>query len=113
MRVSEHYTAASWITQEKTFEYANGRLASARFAGNANNNIELRTVYEYDSDGELYGEKQFRNDVLVKEISYVTEKPALLLNSFVIRDHVNKNMRIVKLRYELGLLTRSVEGKRL
>ena len=111
--VREHYTAASWITQESTFTYEKWRLSSARFSGNASSSIVLRNVYEYDADNELYGEKQYRNDVLTREISYVTEKPALLLNSFVIRDYVNRTMRIIKLRYDLGMLGKSGGGRRL
>jgi hypothetical protein len=109
--VFENYTAASWIMQEQKFEYSDGKLVSARFEGNANNKIAIKNLYEYDANGELYGELQYKNDVLVKEISYVADKNNGLLNSFVIRDYINKTMRIVKLRYDLGMLGQSGEKR--
>jgi hypothetical protein len=105
--VSENYTAAAWIMQEQRFSYQGNRLLSAEFEGNASNKVILRHLYEYDEQQELYGEKQFRNDVLVKEISYITSKADTLLNSFVIRDPVNKTMRIVKLKYDMGMVGKS------
>lgn len=110
--VSEQYTAASWITQNQEFKYAGNRLATARFTGNAGSKLDLLHVFEYDSLGELYSEKQFKNETLVKEISYVTDRAGKLLNSFVIRDHINKTMRIIKLRYDLGLVMKN-GGKQL
>jgi hypothetical protein len=109
--IFESYTAASWIVQEYKFSYSGGKLAAASFEGNASTPVRLVNQYEYDDAGELYGEKHFRDSVLVKEVSYVTDKVNGLLNSFVIRDHLQKTMRIVKLRYDLGLVGRS-EGRR-
>jgi hypothetical protein len=111
--IYENYTAASWIMQEQYFEYAGNKLSSARFEGNANNRVSLRNTYEYDESNELYGEKQYKNDVLIREVSYITDKSNGLLNSFVIRDQINKTMRIVKLRYDLGMIGKASEGKRL
>jgi hypothetical protein len=102
--VSESYVAAAWIRQENSYEYAGNRLVKARFEGNASSPVSLTNTYEYDANNELYTEKQFRNDVLLKEISYVADRATGLLNSFVVRDPVNKTMRIVKLRYDVGSL---------
>ena len=110
--IYENYTAAAWIMQEQYFEYAGDKLSVARFEGNANNKVSLRNAYEYEG-AELYTEKQFKNDVLLKEVSYITDKINGLLNSFVIRDHINKSMRIVKLKYDLGMIGKATEGKRL
>ena len=96
--------------QEYKFTYAGGRLAMASFEGNASIPVILKNLYEYDEANELYGEKHFKNEVLEKEVSYITEKGTGLLNSFVIRDHLNKTMRIVKLKYDLGLVGKT-EGK--
>jgi hypothetical protein len=95
---NEHYTVA-WIVQNAEFKYENGILASAEFKGNANGDVLLRSTYECDSANCIYTEKQFRNDILLKEISYVTERNAKFLNSFIVRDPVAKTMRIVKLYY--------------
>lgn len=104
--VYENYVSASWIKQESKFEYNSKHLISAQFKGNANNSVILKNVYEYDEQNELYGEKQYRNDVLMKEISYVSTKDTNLLHSFVIRDHQNKTIRIVKLKYDFGMLSK-------
>jgi hypothetical protein len=111
--IYENYTAASWIMQQQSFEYAGNKLKSARFEGNANNRVVLLNTYEYDEANELYAEKQFKNDVLLKEISYITDKGNGLLNSFVIRDHINKTMRIVKLRYDMGMIGQTTPGKKI
>ena len=42
--------------------------------------------------------------MLLKEISYITVRDTNLLNSFVIRDPINKTIRIVKLKYDFGML---------
>jgi hypothetical protein len=95
---NESYTV-SWIIQNTEFKYDNDLLTTAIFKGNANGDVVLKTTYEYDSLNCIYTEKQFKNDILLKEISYVTEKTSKHLNSFIQRDPVNKTMRIVKLFY--------------
>jgi len=100
--VNEIYTAASWIVQDQAFSYSGNKLVSAKFEGNANNRIVLLNTYEYDEHDELYTEKQYKNDQLIKEISYVTDRTNGLLNSFIIRDPANKSLRIVKLKYDNG-----------
>jgi hypothetical protein len=95
---------AAWIMQENKYAYEGNKFVMAQFEGNANNKVLLKNVYEYDDKNELYSEKQFKNDVLVKEISYVTSKSDSLLNSLIIRDPINKTMRIVRLKYDMGAL---------
>ncbi len=95
---NEHYTVA-WIMQSSEFKYENGILTSAEFKGNANGDVILKSTYVCDSSNCIYTEKQFKNETLLKEISYVTEKETKILNSFIARDPINKTMRIVKLHY--------------
>jgi hypothetical protein len=102
--VNENYTAASWIMQENKFEYTGNKLSAATFEGNASNKVLLKNTYEYDDIGELYTEKQYKNEVMLREISYVTSKADTLLNSIVIRDPINKTIRIVKLKYDFGMI---------
>jgi hypothetical protein len=102
--VNEFYTAAAWIMQEQKYEYSADRLTLAQFKGNANNEVLLKITYEYDKNNELYTEKHYKNDVLLKELSYITDSTNNLLNSLVIRDHINKTIRIVKLKYDFGSL---------
>jgi hypothetical protein len=102
--MSENYTAAAWIMQEHKYTYEGRHLVAAQFDGNANNKILLRNTFEYDENEELYTEKQYRNEILEKEISYVTTKADSLLNSIVIRDPINKTIRIIRLNYDFGML---------
>jgi hypothetical protein len=104
--VYENYTSAAWIMQQHQYEYQNNKFVMARFEGNANNKVILRNSYEYDEKNELYSEKQYKNEVLVREISYVTSKNDSLLNSLIIRDPINKTIRIVKLRYDTGAMSK-------
>lgn len=105
--VNEYYTAAAWIKQDQKFEYSGNRMVSAEFKGNANNSVNLKITYEYDSNNELLTEKHYKNDVLQKELSYITDFENKLLKSLVIRDHINKSMRIIKLRYDFGSVTKT------
>lgn len=104
--LNENYTAAGWIMQGSKFEYAGNHLVSATFEGNAGTRVVMKNTYEYDAINELYSEKQYKNDVLVKEISYVTDKTDSLLNSVIIRDTLNKTMRIIRLKYDTGQVSK-------
>jgi len=95
---NESYTVA-WIIQNVIYTYEKNRLTSATFKGNANGDVVLKTTYMYDELGCIYTEKQFKNDVELKELSYITDKTNRRLNSFIVRDPIKKNMRIVKLLY--------------
>jgi hypothetical protein len=106
-KISEHYTAAAWIMQESEFDYSKDRMTLAKFKGNAAKDISLKNTYEYDTANELLTEKQYKNDVYLREISYVTDAANNLLNSIVIRDHVNKSIRIVKLKYDFGAVSKN------
>lgn len=107
LSVYEHYTAAAWIMQEQKFEYKNNRLSLAQFKGNANNEVVLKITYEYDANNDLLTEKHYKNEVLLKELSYITDNENRLLNSLVIRDHLNKSIRIIKLKYDFGAVSKS------
>ncbi len=106
-RINENYTAASWIMQETTFDYSKNRLIMAQFEGNANNKLLLKNTYEYDERNELYTEKQYKNDILVREISYVSDRNNNLLNSYIIREANSKSLRIVRLKYDIGMIGKS------
>ncbi len=108
-KIFENYTAASWIVQEQNFSYKNNKLATAEFKGNANNILTLKRTYEFDDKHELLTEKQYKNDILLKEISYVSDTNNGLLHSFIIREAANKTLRIVKLKYDFGLVSKTKE----
>lgn len=106
ININENYTAAGWIMQSTKFNYLGKRISMAQFEGNANNKLVLKNTYEYDEQQELYSEKQYKNDVLLKEISYVTDKTDSLLNSIIVRDSLNKSLRIIKLKYDTGQVSK-------
>jgi hypothetical protein len=108
--VYEHYTAAAWIMQEMKYEYSKDRMTMAVFKGNANNEIVLKITYEYDENNELLTEKHYKNDVLMKELSYITDPVNTLLKSLVIRDHIKKTIRIIKLRYDFAAVGKTGGG---
>lgn len=97
--INEQYTVA-WITQNSSFEYnKKGQLIKASYKSNSNGDMEQVRTYEYDTNDCLLTEKQFKNGLLLKEISYVTDA-AKKVNSYIIRDPNNKSLRIVKLLYQ-------------
>ena len=95
---NESYIVA-WIIQNTNYTYQKDQLTTATFNGNANGDVVLKRTYERDTMGCIYTEKQYKNDVELKEISYITDKSTKRLNSFILRDPIKKNMRIVKLLY--------------
>lgn len=97
--INEQYIVA-WIIQQTSFVYnEEGRLISAVYKGNTNGDQEESRTYDYDANGCVLTEKQYKNGVLQKEISYVTDANKKL-NSYLIRDPNQKNIRIVKLYYQ-------------
>lgn len=97
--LNEQYTA-TWITQASTFTYnSKGQLISATYKSNSDGEFEQSRTYEYDANDCLFSEKQFKNGVLQKEISYVTDSTKKL-HSYIVRDPNGKSMRIVKLFYQ-------------
>lgn len=96
--INEQYTVA-WITQNSAFTYnAKGQLTKATYKSNSSGDLEQLRTYEYDVNDCLLTEKQFKNGILLKEISYVTDANKKV-NSYIIRDPNNKSLRIVKLLY--------------
>lgn len=97
--INEQYTVA-WITQNSSFIYnAKGQLTKAVYKSNSSGDFEQLRTYEYDANDCLLTEKQYKNGVLLKEISYVTDANKKV-NSYIVRDPNNKSMRIVKLLYQ-------------
>ncbi|MBL7934486.1 MAG: hypothetical protein JNM51_01605 [Bacteroidia bacterium] len=97
--INEQYTVA-WITQNSNFEYnAKGQLIKASYKSNSNGDMEQVRTYEYDSNDCLLTEKQYKNGILLKEISYITDATKKV-NSYIIRDPNSKSLRIVKLMYQ-------------
>ncbi len=99
LSINEQYTA-SWIIENKNFDYnKKGQLIKATYNSNSNDNINLIETYEYDMNDCLLTEKHYKNNELIREISYITDA-SKKLNSYIIRDPNSKSLRIVKLIYE-------------
>ncbi len=97
--INEQYIV-TWIIQQSSFTYNDkGQMTSATYKGNSNGDVEEKRTYEYDANDCLLTEKQFKNGVLQKEISYITDANKKV-NSYLIRDPAQKNIRIVKLLYQ-------------
>ena len=98
LNFNEQYTV-TWIKQEGLYTYnTKGQLTSAIYKSNSNGDLEQKRLYEYDANDCLLTEKQYKNGVLEKEVSYITDANKKL-TSYIIRDAANKSMRIVKLLY--------------
>lgn len=96
---NENFTV-TWINQKSKFWYTPfGQLAQKSFETNTNGIQAIRDTFEYDNRGNILWEKQFKNDVLLNERSYLFDQNNELVTSFVIRDHIGKSMRITKLIY--------------
>lgn len=97
--INEQYIA-TWIVQQSSFVYnEEGRMISAVYKGNSSGDMEQSRTYDYDKNGCLLTEKQYKNGVLQKEISYVTDANKKV-NSYLIRDPNAKTIRIIKLYYQ-------------
>ena len=44
--------------------------------------------------------KQFKNDILLNELSYIYDETDRRIKSFLNRDHINKSIRITKVAYK-------------
>lgn len=96
--INEQYTVA-WITQNSNFTYnAKGQLTKASYKSNSNGDLEQTRTYEYDANDCLLTEKQYKNGILLNEVSYITDATKKV-TSYIIRDSNNKSLRIVKLMY--------------
>ena len=70
------------------------------FKSNSGGSINVKASFEYDASGNLLTEKQFKNDILLNELSYIYDETDRRIKSFLNRDHVNKSIRITKVAYK-------------
>jgi hypothetical protein len=98
LNITEQYVV-TWLTQTYSFEYnAKHQMTKAISTSNSNGLKTLIKTYEYDSNDCLLTEKEYKNNLLFKEISYLTDS-SKKTTSYIIRDPNEKTMRIVKLTY--------------
>lgn len=100
IEMNENFTV-TWISQKLKFWYNDfGQLSQKTFETNTDGAQAIRDTFEYDNKGNITWEKQYKNGVLLNERSYLFDQYGQLVTSFVIRDHIEKSMRITKLIYE-------------
>jgi hypothetical protein len=100
LEFNENFTV-TWISQKSKFIYDEfGRMKQRSFETNADGTQAIRDTFEYDNRGNITWERQYKNGVLLNERSYLFDEKNELVTSFVIRDHIQKSMRITKLIYE-------------
>lgn len=100
-RISEYENfIATFITQSCKYMYnAKGQMTEKVFESNSNGKIKVVETFDYDKHGNILTQKQFKNDVLLNELSYIIDENTNLVNSFLNRDHINKSIRITKLYF--------------
>ncbi|MBC7865119.1 MAG: hypothetical protein IAF38_19245, partial [Bacteroidia bacterium] len=97
---NENFTV-TWISQQSKFIYDEfGRMKQRSFESNTDGTQAIRDTFEYDNRGNITWERQYKNGVLLNERSYLFDEKNELVTSYVIRDHIQKSMRITKLIYE-------------
>lgn len=100
IELNENFTV-TWISQQTKYFYDEfGRMTKKTFKTNTDGEQEIRDTFEYDNKGNITWERQYKNEVLLNERSYLFDNENYLVNSYVIRDHIQKSMRITKLIYE-------------
>ncbi len=101
LRLNESFTV-TWINQETLFTYnENNQLTEKNYQSNSSGMLYIKDTFEYDAKGNILTEKQYKNDVLQNELSYLFDESDNKVKSFLNRDYINKSIRITKLLYTL------------
>jgi hypothetical protein len=91
---------ATWISQESKFFYnLKQQLIAKIYTSNTGDLLKTVSDFEYDEKDNLLTEKQYRNEVLRNELSYLFEETDQKVKSFINRDYINKSIRITKVYY--------------
>jgi hypothetical protein len=97
--LNEAFTA-TWISQESKFAYNyNHQMIEKTYKSNSGGTLQTKSTFEYDPKGNLLTEKQYKNDVLHNELSYLFDDSDQRVKSYLNRDHINKSIRITKVIY--------------
>lgn len=91
---------ATWINQETKLVYNDKKkLIEKYYISNTGDLLETKSTFEYDKEENILTEKQYRNNILRNELSYLFDEPDQKVKSFLDRDHINKTIRITKVFY--------------
>lgn len=97
--LNEAFTA-TWISQESNFAYnAANQMTEKTYKSNSGGTLQTKSTFEYDAKGNLLTEKQYKNDVLYNELSYLFDDSDQRVKSYLNRDYISKSIRITKVIY--------------
>ncbi len=99
--LSENYNyLVSWMFRETNYEYDMAdRVIKQTVNSNENGEIKTSKTFEYDKKNMLVSEKNYKNNELLSETSYLYDEGAKVPSSRLIRDHKNASIGIVKFIY--------------
>ena len=98
--IDENFTA-TWISQQTVFKYnEKNQLIEKKYSSDTNGSMSTTDIFEYDAKGNILTEYQYKNGVLVNELSYLFNEENQNVKSFLIRDHLSKSIRITKVEYK-------------
>ncbi len=99
-KITEHFTAASGKIK-KTFQYnSQNQIQEAEMTIDYGTPEIYKIQYTYDSLGVVLSENHFKNNYLFKEYQYIYDENNYQLKSILIRTFEDKNIKIIKLKYE-------------
>jgi hypothetical protein len=91
----------SWMRSANTFVYDKaGRLIRKVYTSNENGDELAKSDYAYTSSNLVDTEKRYKGDVLYYELNYIYDRQNQMLNSYFIREDLNKAIVIVRLTYD-------------
>lgn len=86
---------------KKTFNYLpNGNITNAIMTIDYGTPETYYIEFQYDNKQRLLSEKHFKNEQALKEYQYIYTEDNSYLQSILIRTYDDKNIRIIKLKYE-------------
>jgi len=99
--VNENYEfIVSWMQKNIAYTYNEKfQLKELALKSNEGGEINKKQTFEYDEKGNVITEKQFTNDILTNEISYLYDETKTFLKSHIDRDFKNTTIGIVKYAY--------------
>ena len=90
-----------FIRSGVTYKYdAHERLTEKTMTDNSSGNSIEKITYDYDANGNVTAEKQFKNGVQTDEIIYIYDESKRLLTSQADRQIQKASIKIVKYEYE-------------
>ena len=95
-----HQFAVGWMMQESAWKYnEKGWLVEKTSTSNSNGDLQEKTIYEYDTKGNVLVEKKYKNNVQTDELNNLYDESTKLLKSQLNRLPGGNKIDIVKYVY--------------